>query len=111
MGKAFCLFSRTLLKLQRGVNSHRETGVKTGVTPMDSQIYLPASSLISPVTPSAALSSYCHQQGMIRRPMSFGGQGRIFTFTFDIHADSELDTHVILSKQSRQSVAIRFSVG
>ena len=36
-------------------------------------------------------------------------EGRVFTF--DIHAESELDTHVILSKQSRQSHAVRLLVG
>jgi hypothetical protein len=39
----------------------------------------------------------------------FGVEGRIFTF--DIYADSEVDTHVILAKHSRRSVAIRFPVG
>jgi len=37
------------------------------------------------------------------------GEGRVFTF--DIYADSELDTHSIPSKQSRRSLAIRFLVG
>lgn len=37
------------------------------------------------------------------------GRGRVFTF--DIHADSELDTHVFLSKQSWRSSATRFLIG
>ena len=47
----------------------------------------------------------------LAQPKGKGRKGKGRVFTFDIHADSELDTHVILSKQSRQSVAIRFSVG